>query len=755
MSKCELLAPAGSMQALKAAVQYGADAVFLGGKKFGARSSAVNFTIDEIKEAVRYAHLYGVKIYVTMNTLIKDIEMEDALAYARELYDAQVDALIVQDLGLVDCLMHELPDFELHASTQMHIHNLEGLRFLKRLGFKRSVVARESSLDLIRKMCQEDIEVEVFVQGAYCVSYSGQCLMSANIGGRSGNRGECAQTCRLPYTLMKENNGQLEKIKTKGDYLLSLKDLNALDQVKELIEAGVASFKIEGRMKRPEYVALMTSMYRKAIDAAWENKPFKASQAMIEEMQKIFNRGFTSGYLTHEMGLRMMSTIRPNHQGIELGKVVGISKNRMRIKLNGRLNQHDGIRILNDKEDSGFIVNYIYKDGKLVNHGENEIVELERCNHVNINDKVVKTTDSQQLEELAKGIEENRRKIHINGKVSAYLNQPVVIELNDDQKNHIQVISEIKTEKALKTAISKERIAQQMHKLGNTPFVFDNLEILLDEGITFPISSLNELRRQACEFMMQERMKPIHPKVTPRKLSLSNMTLTHELTVSILSYEQYEIVRNYPVIIEVIGKKLYEKIYAENSNVRYQTSRVNHESYLQDSVIHDVGGLDQTCIASPFMNTRNAYTANFYALHQASKIAFSHECTLDDVLILAQEYQRLTNNAGNFEKIVYGRIENMVNETCLINAQLVDNDKTNCQLCKKNHYVLRNPRNECFPLLGDEDCHMHVYHSEIYDELDLMKEYQKHGITNFKIQLTFEDEQQIHSIMNKFLSIRK
>lgn len=751
MRKSELLAPAGSMQALKAAVQNGADAVFLGGRKFGARASAVNFSIDEIKEAVSYAHLYGVKIYVTVNTLIKDNEMEDALAYVKELYDAQVDALIIQDLGLMDRIMHEIPEFEMHASTQMHVHNLEGLRFLERLGFKRSVVARESSLDLIREMCKENIDIEVFVQGAYCVSYSGQCLMSANIGGRSGNRGECAQTCRLPYTLLKEKNGSYEELQTKGEYLLSLKDLNALDQVKDMMEAGVASFKIEGRMKRPEYVALMTRMYRLAIDAAWNHQPFKASETMIEEMQKIFNRGFTSGYLTHEMGRRMMSTVRPNHQGIEIGVVTGVNKQRMQIKLTKRLNQHDGIRILNKKEDTGFIVNYIYKNGKLVNHGENEIIELERCKYVNVNDKVVKTSDALQLEALSKTIDENRRKVMITGKVIAHLDQPFILQFKDEEGRMIEACSQNNCEQALKVALSEDRIYQQISKLGNTPFVLKEIEMDVQDGISFPISSLNELRRQACEMLISKRQEPIHPDILSKQYPVSAMKPSHDLTVTIINYDQYEIVKNYPVKIEVIGRSLYERIKEENPEVIYQYPRVYHDRYDQSGVIHDVGGLDQSNYASPFMNTRNAYTANFFARHKMEKIALSYETTSLDACELAQNYEELTGNKGNFEKVVYGRIENMVNETCPVNAQITDNDKKKCQLCKKNRYALRSIKGEIFPLLGDEDCRMHVYHNEIHDEIDFMDEYRKAGITNFKIHLTFENKDEIVNILKRFV----
>lgn len=749
MRKCELLAPAGTMDSLIAAVQNGADAVYLGGSRFGARAFAGNFDTKEIVEAIKYAHLYGVKVYVTVNTLMYEEEMNEVLGYIRFLYETGVDAVILQDVGLATLVHKCFPELEMHASTQMHIHNIEGVRHAVSLGFTRVVLARECSLEEIKRVHEEfpDLELEVFCYGALCISYSGQCLFSSMIGGRSGNRGECAQGCRLPYELWKNN----ERVETKGDYLLSPKDQNALSFTDQMLDYGVYSFKIEGRMKRPEYVALMTRMYRLAIDAAWNHQPFKASETMIEEMQKIFNRGFTSGYLTHEMGRRMMSTVRPNHQGIEIGVVTGVNKQRMQIKLTKRLNQHDGIRILNKKEDTGFIVNYIYKNGKLVNHGENEIIELERCKYVNVNDKVVKTSDALQLEALSKTIDENRRKVMITGKVIAHLDQPFILQFKDEEGRMIEACSQNNCEQALKVALSEDRIYQQISKLGNTPFVLKEIEMDVQDGISFPISSLNELRRQACEMLISKRQEPIHPDILSKQYPVSAMKPSHDLTVTIINYDQYEIVKNYPVKIEVIGRSLYERIKEENPEVIYQYPRVYHDRYDQSGVIHDVGGLDQSNYASPFLNTRNAYTANFLARHKMEKIALSYETTSLDACELAQNYEELTGNKGNFEKVVYGRIENMVNETCPVNAQITDNDKKKCQLCKKNRYALRSIKGEIFPLLGDEDCRMHVYHNEIHDEIDFMDEYRKAGITNFKIHLTFENKDEIVNILKRFV----
>ena len=281
----ELLSPAGNMECLKAAVLNGADAVYLGGKSFGARAYAGNFSDEEMIDAVRYAHLYGVKIYVTVNTIIYNNEVHELMEYIKYLYSIGVDALIMQDIGMIDLIRKTYPNLSLHASTQLHIHNLEGVKFACKLGLKRVVLARETPISLINEIRKNtNIELEVFVHGALCMSYSGQCLMSALIGNRSGNRGTCAQCCRQPYSL--EINGT--KVK-KNEYLLSTKDLCTLTNIGKLIDSGVESFKIEGRMKRPEYVYLVTSIYRKAIDNYIKYKNTKITNKDIIDIKKIFN----------------------------------------------------------------------------------------------------------------------------------------------------------------------------------------------------------------------------------------------------------------------------------------------------------------------------------------------------------------------------------------------------------------------------------------------------------------------------------
>ena len=313
----ELLAPAGSIEALKAAVESGADAVYLSGQMFGARAYANNFDEQGLKEAIEFAHLRNVKIHVTVNTLVDNAEIPELVEYLRYLYEVGADAILVQDFGVAKIAHEIVPDLPMHASTQMTVNNLAGVLALQELGFSRVVLSREVTLKDIRHICRNcNVEIEVFAHGALCVCYSGQCLMSSMIGGRSGNRGRCAQPCRLPYSLV-DKNGQ-NVLKDAGQYLLSPRDMNTIEL--DLIEAGVASLKLEGRMKKPEYVAVVVNSYRQKIDAFYQKTD------LVEDVQKnlsqIFNRDFTTAYLEKKQGKFMMSDKRPNNRGRLIGRVV-------------------------------------------------------------------------------------------------------------------------------------------------------------------------------------------------------------------------------------------------------------------------------------------------------------------------------------------------------------------------------------------------------------------------------------------------
>lgn len=751
MKKVELLAPAGSMEALYAAVQNGCDAVYLGGEMFGARAFAQNFSREDLKEAVRYAHMYGVCVYITVNTLIKEEEMHAAIDYIAFLQDIDVDALIIQDLGLLSVVREMFPDMEVHASTQMHVHNPEGILFLKDQGVKRVVVPRETTIEEIEAYAKLGIDLEVFIQGALCVSYSGQCLMSSVLFDRSGNRGACAQPCRMQYGLYRKEDENLVPVNSKGDYLLSPKDLNTLEHLPELIDAGVASFKIEGRMKRPEYVACMVSLYRQAIDAHLAHRKFKVSKEMIEDMQKLFHRGFTTGHIFHQKGSALMNPIRPNHMGVEVGKIIRIKKDKMQVKLSCDLNQGDGVRILGD-EDEGFRVNKIYKDGLLVNHGEaGSMIELDRIYGVKEHAMILKTSDSRQLKQLQESYQGYQRRVNIYAKFIMKKDQHPSLLVYDKQGNKVEITSECMVEKALKTPLSKERLEAQLMKTKDTPYTFESIAFDIDEDAIMPIKEVNQMRRQALTAFNEKRVI-LHPNRRKNDKKDTSITLSQKKECSIIlhTYEQYKACENQNVTIYIDAISLYEKIKKENPNVKPVTPRIMKKAYPNQGMIQDIGGLSQNkeYIYGASLNVSNSYSAQFLFEHQAQSVVFSLESDKEECIeIMHQAKKRY--QGGSFAYVVYGKRELMISEYCPINAVEKDSDKKNCGLCRKHDYMLIDKKKRRFPLMMDENCRMHLLEETPWNRIADIPDLKKEGIQHFICILNDEDEQTSREIVQQ------
>ena len=538
----ELLAPVGGIEHLRAAVEAGADAVYLGGKLFNARINASNFDDEEMRYAVDYAHLRGVKVFVTMNTLLRDEELGPALSYARELYEIGVDALIVQDLGLAGLLRKTMPDFPLHLSTQGTVYDADGVRAAAKLGFERVVLARELTLSEIEACCSvvgpsgRKTEIEVFVHGALCVCYSGQCNMSRYFGGRSGNRGLCAQPCRLAYT----GSGGVSR------HFLSPKDSCALDLLGELIEAGVKSFKIEGRMKSPEYVAIVTGIYRKYIDMYISEGFVKVEDADRRALLQAFNRGgFTDGYLTGEIGPDMMAMDVPKHQGTHIGKVIGTVKRgrqsslvRIELAKGAHLGLGDGVEI-HTKEFCGNVVTYIegqeshsLKDVRLAKDAINAkegyagpctliIGDIE--GEIKGGEEIWKITDkalNESVESLYKpgrdGNDVGQRRLPIELEAHLHVGKPAEfiagaaldLPFKGDETQpssdvtyvgSIETFTDIVPEKPLRRAMDHGRIIEQLSKCGDFPFEVADFVLDADEELAIPVSSLNRMRRSAME----------------------------------------------------------------------------------------------------------------------------------------------------------------------------------------------------------------------------------------------------------------
>ena len=489
----ELLAPAGSMQALRLAIMNGANAIYVGGKRFGARAYAPNFSEEELIEAANLCHLYGVRLYVTINTMCYESELKAVLEYATFLYQNHIDAVIVSDLGLIHLLRENLPDLEIHVSTQAHTFSKEQIEYYHQIGVKRVVVDRELSLEEIEDL-PDLLEIEVFIHGALCVCYSGECLFSALTSGRSGNRGTCAQYCRMPYEIYYEN----KPVNNKEKYVLSTKELNTSHYMDKLMQSKIKSFKIEGRMKSPEYVGFITKYYRDLIDEYQKNKEAHVNEEQEQNLKTIFNREFTSGYLFQEQNIMNMQT--PNHIGIEIGKVIEVTKDKIKILLNKRLNQEDGIRF--EGSGKGMIVNYLYhQNGKLISHANpNEIVYLDNKIGLTKKEVVRKTLDKKLMDSL-KNVSE--KKIGIDIEIEARLES---FTLRLICENDVVEVQKDICERAKTIGMTKENITEKITRLGDTPFVVKNIHISLEDNLFIPVSKLNEIRREAIEQLIEKRV---------------------------------------------------------------------------------------------------------------------------------------------------------------------------------------------------------------------------------------------------------
>lgn len=515
----ELLAPAGEWDSFVAAVRNGADAVYMGGALFNARQYAGNFDDDSLRRALEYAHVRGIKVYMAMNTLIADDEMAAAVDQAGRAYNMGIDGIIVQDIGFAALVRRFFPELSLHASTQMTIHSAGGASFLEERGFKRVVLARELSLDEIGELVgKTGLETEVFVHGALCISYSGQCLMSSLIGGRSGNRGRCAQPCRLPYSLMRPGG-----VKAAEGYLLSPRDLCCADILSRLVKAGVGSLKIEGRMKSPEYVANVVRIYRKYLDAVMEGKTIAVSEEDMRALLLSFNRGgFSHGYLEGYAGKKIIAVEKPKNWGIFLGTAEGYEpgKKEVRVRLQETLSMGDGIEIWNGEEASpGAIVSSIKAAGSRVNTAAaGELAEIGYvAGRIRKGDRVYKTSDRLLNEAARQSLREDGPKVRVKGSFYAGEGLPSLLEVSDDEGNSMTIEGRI-PEKALTKGLDRDRIASQLRRTGGTPFEFSSIVADIAEGLSMSAGSLNEMRRKGLEALEALRIE----KYT-RNISISDV----------------------------------------------------------------------------------------------------------------------------------------------------------------------------------------------------------------------------------------
>lgn len=724
----ELLVPVGNIDSLKAAVMNGADAIYLGGKRFGARAFAGNFSDEEMILAIHFAHLYGVKIYVTVNTVVFESELEDVYNYCLFLHKTGVDALIVQDLGLMSLLKRRLPNLEIHASTQVHNVSESGLRILEDLNVKRVVFARELSLATIDSY-KTSMEKEIFIHGALCVSYSGECLFSSVLLGRSGNRGECAQVCRLPYKLL-END---EFVKTDSKYLLSTKELKTVSKFKEIMDSSVKSLKIEGRMKSPEYVACVTRLYRNLIDYYYGKDCLRVSK-YEEDLKVIFNRQYTYGYLFNATNDEIINIHTSNHVGVHLGKVFKVTNKYIYIKLDSQLNQGDGIRI--NETNDGMIVNFLYDESlKLTSVCKNSAV-IDNKIKASVGDSVNKTSD---ITIINKYRELPVRKVDIDV-MFTHNENCATLEITDGinvVKKEADIVFPSKN-----ISIKKEDIIKQLSKLGNTPFKIANISVGEFESKFINIKDLNAIRRNAVEeliFIRENSKKEVIQRKDNEEMHKNS--LEEKLTLSVLVRDEEQLLKclTYFDRIYVIDRNLYN-LYKDNPKIYYRGSRIYEKTNIKNTLATELGEIyDGAKISDYFLNITNHETLDYLSKYVDIN-TLSIELEDDNIERI------MKHNNYNVEMLLYSTFELMITKYCPVNK--VANKDTVCTKCMKNEYKLVDRNGSKYPIKTDVKNHLtHILDSKVTNNLEKLKYYYNLGIRNFRIELNSEDSKEIDDII--------
>jgi len=712
--KKELLAPAGSMECLKAAIHNGADAVYLAGKLFGARKYAPNFNNEELIEATKYCHLYDVKIYVTVNTIIFEDEIDNALEYLCFLYNIGVDAVIVQDIGLICLIRKYLPNLEIHASTQAHTHNIEQIKMLETLGVKRVVLAREMSIDEINSL-DTNMELEVFIHGALCISYSGQCLFSSGVLNRSGNRGECAGLCRTPFNLIEENKKIME-----SKYLLSPKEFNTTNNFEKLKSSKALSFKIEGRMKSPEYVGYVTSIYRKLLD----NDNYKLSEEEVFNLKSLYNRGFTKGYLFKNSDEEFISLNSSNHQGVEIGKVIDLSKNKIKILLNHDISQGDAIRL---PSGEGMYINFLYNDKMLlINKAlKNDIVYIDNKCDLKEKGNIYLTINSNLVSELKKCEE---KKINISAKVYACVGESLKVSYSDGT-NNVEVIENI-VEEAKNSPITKARIKEIISELGGTPFRLLDIDIKMDNNIFIPVGNLKILRRKIVEELIIKRTYiNRNAKLNLLKRdTINKKNKKYKISALVRTEEQLKVLLDKNVYLYVTSEELYNKYKSNNIYLRLNRVNNNFKDYDNDNILIGENGslkyvINNNVCTDYYLNVVNSSYLNYLTHLGVNRVCLSPELNIDRLGLLLNDY----NGNVEIEYIIYGTLEYMIMKYNLIKDRNLDN---------KINYYLEDKSKRKFKVFNDG--YTHLMSDKKLNFIDQVKILKDKGINVFRLE--FDDE---------------
>lgn len=780
--RVEILAPAGSMECLKAAIAAGADAVYTGGALFGARAYAHNLTEEELLEAIDYVHLHGRRLYLTVNTLIKDREMEKQMYdYLLPYYRQGLDAVIVQDIGLFRFIRKHFPDLPIHASTQMTLTGVDGAKFLEKEGAQRIVTSRELSMAEVKKIADEtELEIESFVHGALCYCYSGQCLFSSFIGGRSGNRGQCAQPCRLLYRTPEAKRPQ---------YLLSLKDICTLELIPEMIESGIYSFKIEGRMKKPEYAAAVAFQYRKYADlylkyyeecpaeedpAAYAMKKYRVREEDRQMLLDLYNRGgFHTGYYHTQNGREMISLNRPNHAGVPAVKVLAKKGRNVTAKALTDLYPQDIIELPmrkgREKAD-----NYTCKDA--IRKGMNVQIPVFADTPFKRDEIWMRTRNSTLIDTLREEFVNGKIKERICGTFRLYPQEKATLTVKC-RDAEITVAGE-KAQEALSQPMSRERIEKQLRKTGNTEFEFSFLKAEIGEKVFLPMQSLNELRREALETLEKVICEKYRrsgevkdPEEDKTELSMEEEVLSG-WTASVRTAEQMEVILEEEAIGRIyVDCTMFPRIWEKDSYVEWITKvhAAGKEIYLvmpyifrertrkqYEAAYNRIfgAGWDGILIANyesfAFLK-EHGYTGrimtdyNLYEFNQESRKFWKEKGVFEftaPVELTERELQDLRVKDG--EVIVYGYLPMMISAGCIQKTTrgcLKKSGQTTITDRYRNPFVVKNECDYCYNILYN---YVPLYLG------DRMEEVYQIGPGRIRLMFTTERQQEVRQILSAY-----
>jgi putative protease len=796
----EILAPVGDEEALLGAIKGAADAVYLGVEDFNARKGARNFSLDKLEEAIDLAHSRGVRVFLALNIPIKQKELQTALDVVDKAYSWGIDAIILEDLGLMRMLSRAYPELPLHVSTQMTIHNPDGVAFAEEAGASRVIVSRELTAEQVKDIVDKsNIDIEIFVHGALCYSYSGRCLFSSFLSDRSANRGACTQPCRRQYHLTID--GKAVDKDLFGEYPISCAELCTLPELDRIVKTGIKSLKIEGRMKKPEYVTASSEAYKAAVEricSTGRNLDPEEIEAFETDLAKLFYRGFTRGFVSGERDVTHQKY--SSSYGLLLGRVKEVSRSKhhagLRIKLLQDINDKDGIGILTSMRMLGCRVDAIISAGEKVEKGakgDEVILEIspKTGKAVRVQDEVFLSTDNRLIAALQK---KKLRTVPATLRVFARLGENLRIEM-EEARGGVSFTDGFTVPEAKSSPTTAEQISATMEKLGETPYHAGSLEVIADGNIFIPVGVLNNARRQAVSLLQQtvlssykkELKKPLAERLAP-EVAGTIKSPAHEkssagarkkllLSVDVSGPESLFIAANagadiiyvpmecFSELTNAVNSLQLGELRSRGTEIVFVTPQVSFDHELESvrRGMENIGraGFVAACsnagtvrVASrmglPFvaqreLNVFNAVTAGAYFGHGARRVTLSTELNMEEIRDLSRA---LDDGKGQkqMEVLAYGRELLLITENDLLKP-LIDSKLLN----RDSKVALEDNRGDAFPVmrLGNRTL---IYHSRVLDMREHLEEFRESGVDVLRLDLSMNNKKEVREIIRAYRS---